>query len=145
MYRILPTPEPVASFMPIWALSVEPYTEVIGYSYFGLIFLREPTTSKIGILQPLRGGLSRLGPYPCVESFRTELLEAPGVINDFLRPHDLKVLAEQVGELADNEIYIPVPYPFIGGSGDLSTYETGDVRVFLDIVGQWWGIPASDT
>ncbi|PSK26501.1 T6SS immunity protein Tdi1 domain-containing protein, partial [Nocardia seriolae] len=41
-----------------------------------------------------------------------------------------------VAVLGPDQVYIPTPYPFLGGTKAPETYEIGDVWVFLDIVAQ---------
>ena len=49
-------------------------------------------------------------------------------------------LCERVGALGDEEVYIPCPYPFLGGSGELTTYQKGRLWEFLHLVGQMRGL-----
>ena len=57
----------------------------------------------------------------------------------YLRPQDLAVLDRRLGDLRPDEVYYPVPFPSLGGSGELSTYDKGAVWVFADLVAQTLG------
>jgi hypothetical protein len=77
-------------------------------------------------------------------SFESEFLGGQGVIEQVLRPADVSILEGRLGKLLEEEVFIPVPYPFLGGSGRLDTYEKGNVWVFAGLVGQAHGIGARD-
>ena len=49
---------------------------------------------------------------------------------------DLRLLQARLGELGPEQVYYPVPYPCLGGSGELSTFDRGDVWVFVDLRGR---------
>jgi len=59
-----------------------------------------------------------------------------------VRVDDLTQLSRRLGEPGLDEIFIPEPYPFLGGSGELSTYAKGEIWIFARIVGQMQGVGA---
>jgi hypothetical protein len=92
-----------------------------------------PTSSTTG---RCHDGLVREPP----SAFEDAILKDVAFIEQFLRPDDLRLLEAQLGELGPEEVYYPVPYPCLGGSGDLSTFDKGDVWVFADLLGQSLGV-----
>jgi hypothetical protein len=52
-----------------------------------------------------------------------------------LQPWLVERVRARIGDPAANQVYLPVPYPFLGGSGEPDTYDKGDVWVFWSIVG----------
>ncbi len=67
-------------------------------------------------------------------------LATPEVVTHVLRPQLLAALEARLGQLAVDEVYYPVPFPFLGGSGAPETFAKGNVWVFASIVGQSWGL-----
>ncbi|TMB28613.1 MAG: DUF1851 domain-containing protein [Deltaproteobacteria bacterium] len=63
-------------------------------------------------------------------------LKDAAFVEQFLRPNDLRLLQSRLGELGPEQVYYPVPYPCLGGSGELSTFDRGDVWVFVDLRGR---------
>jgi hypothetical protein len=140
MYRWLPEPRP-SSDLGAWATLAGEYCLVVGYTSFGDFFLRHLRTKEFAILTTMCPSVTALG-YDERTSFESEFLGAEGVIEQVLRPADVSLLEERLGELLADEIFIPVPYPFLGGSGSLDSYEKGNVWVFAGLVGQAHGIRA---
>ncbi|MHA6833485.1 T6SS immunity protein Tdi1 domain-containing protein [Ralstonia pseudosolanacearum] len=52
-----------------------------------------------------------------------------------LRPSHQAAIAQRLGFLGQNEVYIPKPYPFLGGTDEPESYEKGDFWVFVELVG----------
>ena len=44
-------------------------------------------------------------------------------------------LVATIGGLKDGQIYIPEPYPFLGGDLSIESYSKGDLLTFLSIIG----------
>jgi hypothetical protein len=140
MYRWLQEPNP-SSDLGAWASLAGEYSLVVGYTSFGDFFLRHPRTKEFAILTTMSPGFITLG-YDERTSFESDFLGDEGVIEQVLRPADVSLLEERLGELLADEVFIPVPYPFLGGSGGLDTYEKGDVWVFAGLIAQAHGIAA---
>ena len=79
-----------------------------------------------------------------LEAFESEFLSDAEIVKHLGRPEDVAALEIRIGRLAINEVFIPEPYPFLGGSGELATFAKGDVRVFADLVGQSQGVGQTD-
>merc|ERR1719232_1574628 len=61
-------------------------------------------------------------PFKYSDDFIREYLNAPNVKNDFLKADFFEKVRTHCGELNKEEVYIPVPYPFMGGSGEVETF-----------------------
>jgi hypothetical protein len=97
-------------------------------------------TGEWGILYPLQnGGFKSYGTMSAV-AFRIAVLDDKGYRDYALPGSTLAAVAEVAGELEPGQVYIPVPYPFLGGSRHPSTFTRGEYRVFLAIVGQALGL-----
>jgi hypothetical protein len=115
---------------------------VVGYSHLGSLFLRDPTSSEYLVLHPLMPGnnAKRYGAFNSLSEFESVVLTQPEFVQTPLRPQDIALLEQRLGPLGVEQVYFPVPYPFLGGSGELSSYDKGDVWVFADLVGQTLGV-----
>jgi hypothetical protein len=114
------------------------FSDVVGYSALGDIFLRDPDTSNYVVVYLNRHGLpaKKYGPYDSVDQFRSEVLEDSALSEYCLKPESVGKLRDRVGSLEDSEVYFPQPFPCLGGSGELSTYSKGNVWIYVDLVGQ---------
>ena len=120
------------------AHNFDDFSDVVGYSALGDLFVRDPDTNEYAVVYLHRHGFpaKRYGPYDSVDRFESEVLEDPAFVDYCLKPDSVRQLAERVGELGDSEVYFPVPFPCLGGSGELSTYSKGNVWVYFDLLGQ---------
>lgn len=141
MYELLDVPAS-SDALGCWARHLGSFSEVVGYSHFGAIFLRDPRTSEYRVLYPLASGtpLKDYGRFETRQAFETRVLKDPTFVDYALRPADLNEVRSRVGALNMGEVYYPVPYPCLGGSGALATYSKGNLWVFMDIVGQTLGL-----
>lgn len=140
MYRWLREPRP-SSDLGAWASPAGEYSLVVGHTSFGDFFLRHPKTGEFAILTTMSPSFTALG-YDERTSFESEFLGDAGIIDQVLRLADVSLLEERLGELLADEVFIPVPYPFLGGSGRLDTYDKGNVWVFAGLIAQAHGIGA---
>ena len=122
-----------------WARRLDGFTDAVGYSALGHIFLLAPLASEFAVLHPFRQALKNYGEFPDIEAFEASVLQESGFQEYVLRPNHVAALKEALGPLFAGHIYIPCPYPFLGGSEEVGTYATGDVWVFLEIVGRSHG------
>ena len=58
-----------------------------------------------------------------------------GVRKELLRQNELSSLAARLKTLSYGECYIANPWTMLGGTGDLKTYEVGQLDVYLSLVG----------
>lgn len=139
LYTLFERPEPV-SRLGCWRPKVVGYDQVIGLSALGLFFLRSTSDQTYAILHPLRGGLRTYDSYSSQADFERQVLNDPTFVESYLLPKTIVTLSEILGPLGYHRVYIPQPYPLLGGSGKLETYGEGDAWVFADLVGQAWGL-----
>ena len=140
-YRVFDELKP-ASDLGCWESVVGEFSQVAGYTCFGDFFLRDPETDYYAVLCTLRPKLIPLS-YRGRKAFE-EFLNTERVQNHLLRIEDVKKLEQMIGELDKDEVYVPEPYPFLGGDESLASYARRNVWVYVDLVGQMQGVGASD-
>jgi hypothetical protein len=121
-----------------WDAVLGRYSRIIGFTSFGDFFVVDPQTSEHALLFTLDGAISETG-YDDTAQFVREFLTHTDVVTQVLRPQLLEELVGRLGRLDADEVYYPVPYPFLGGSGAPDTFDKGNVWDFASIVGQSWG------
>lgn len=137
---------PVASEkLGCWADHYDGFGEIVGYSHLGHFFLRTGEGGEYLVLHPLMQAAKSYGDFPSVETFEAQVLQEPGFMEHVLRPSHVASIRKRLGGLGKDEIYIPTPYPFLGGSGEPESYEKGDMWVFMDIVSQLLDVCADST
>ena len=137
MYTFLEPPTNAAQIAP-WDTASGDFQRVAGYTHFGDFFLLDPRHGQYALLFPLTPEIVPMD-YFDKESF-TAFLEKPNIAAGFLRPTDLEALAERLGPLGADQIYIPEPLPFIGEQCELESYKKGDVWAFAKRVGTLHGL-----
>lgn len=138
--------QPIAldDVVDVWRPHLTAYTDFIGYSTLGHMYLHNPQTQHFAVLHPLQAGIKDYGPYATVAEFRETILEDPYFVQVILLSEHVQKIADRLGPLEPGEVYIPVPYPFLGGSGEPETYDKGQLVTFVEIVGQMLiGAPAA--
>ena len=121
------------------------FDQIIGYSILGAIFLRSSSTQSYLVLYPLRGGYNckNYGNFNSITEFESKILHDEGFAKVCLHPilpQQISKLSKRLGSLKPDEVYFPVPDPYLGGSGNLNTFKKGNVWVFADIAGQNRGL-----
>ena len=129
-------PVPLADVLDAWLPFLRDYTEFVGYTALGQLFLRNDETGHYAVLYPMQRGWKDYGRFDSIEAFRAAVVDDPGFLAYVMPTEYLCEIADHVGPLEPGEVYIPVPYPFMGGSGAPRTYTKGDLAVFVEIVGQ---------
>ena len=135
-YRLFPTAQPIAH-LGCWQSSLVEYSEVLGYTLLGSIFIRH-ASDRICVLIPFTGQIIAMGCTTLPEL--QALLTDQTIEEDALRPSHLIAIAALIGAPEHEQVYIPCPYPFLGGSCEPETYERGDLWVFWELVGQSHGL-----
>jgi len=123
-----------------WAGSFPAYKEVVGYSSLGHFFMRDPETQEYIVLHPFKGAAKSYGEHETIDDFENAILKEAGFQEYVLRSEHVRAVARRLGALSKEEIYIPEPYPFLGGSDAPETYDKGNVWVFSHIVAQMGGL-----
>jgi hypothetical protein len=141
MYTIFEKPEST-SRLGSWEKSLGHFREVIGHTALGSIFLRNPDDRSYVALHPLNSGnnASTLGKFDSAAQFEAQVLGDAEMRAALCRPDVVMQLEKRLGKLKAHQVYYPVPYPMLGGSGSLASYDKGDLWAFADIVGQTLGV-----
>jgi hypothetical protein len=128
-------PVPIDEKAPIWASAAKGYSELFGHSPIADLFLRDPATDRIAVLVTEQVGLLELGPLS-IQAFAAEFLKAPARLQNLFRQADHDFLVNKLGDLGKDECFFAVPYVSINGSGELETYQKGDIWAHLYLYGQ---------
>lgn len=132
-------PHPFEQVMPGWSEHFPRYDRVVGYSDLGHAFLMSTRTGEYAVLDPYSAGTKALGIHSDIGAFVDRVLFDPDFITYVLQPGHVAAIRKRLGPLAENEVYIATPYPFLGGSEDPESYDRGGVWVFFDLVAQAHG------
>ncbi|MET9486875.1 MULTISPECIES: T6SS immunity protein Tdi1 domain-containing protein [unclassified Nocardia] len=125
--------------MPAWAPHFPQFDTVVGYSDLGHAFLMSTRTGEYAVLDPYSPGTKGYGAFSDVTAFIDRVLFDPDFLTYVLQPQHVSAIRRRLGPLAEDEVYIATPYPFLGGSEDPDSYDRGGVWVFFDLVAQAHG------
>ncbi|MEU8895673.1 T6SS immunity protein Tdi1 domain-containing protein [Nocardia sp. NPDC048505] len=134
-YRLI-EPRPLGEVMPAWEPHFPQYDTVRGYSELGHVFLRDSATRAYAVLHPYEARAESYGRFLDLDDFITDVLLDRVFTKYVLRPPHVAQIRRLLGPLAEGEVYIAAPYPFLGGSEEPDAYMKGDLWVFLDLVAQ---------
>jgi hypothetical protein len=134
------TPPASAQKISCWASHFPKYDTIIGYSVLGHFFLRASADNEYIVLHPFKKAAKSYGEFASAMAFESKVLKDDGFAAYVLRPSHVAEIKKTVGSLSEGEVYIPEPYPFLGGSDRPETYSKGNVWVFMNIVGQFHGL-----
>ncbi|HPI96950.1 MAG TPA: hypothetical protein PLX38_12085 [Gammaproteobacteria bacterium] len=128
-----------------WSNYTGEFTEVIGHSLLGSIFLRNPNNKEYLVLHPRMSGnnAKNYGEFDSLVEFEEKILRDVGFKEYCISPfsdEDIDWLENSIGKLNQEECYYPVPDTILGGSGELNTYSKGNVWISADISGQNRGL-----
>lgn len=137
---VLTKPQATASQLPCWAQHYPKFDTIVGYSVLGHFFLRSKADNEYIVLHPFKRAAKSYGVFASPAEFEEKILKEPGFQEYVLRPDHVSEVRKHVGALKRDQVYIPKPYPFVGGTDAPSSYDKGDVWVFMDIVGQMQGL-----
>jgi len=119
----------------IWTKVTGSYDQVFGYTFFGDYFLHSTQTDQCAILYTMPPELAELEFYG-IGIFIEEFLTNDIVREELLQRDKIEKLENKLGSLESNEVYIPEPYPFLGGDCSIESYDKGNVWVFAKLVGE---------
>ena len=123
-----------------WAAEFPLYTDVVGYSSLGHVFMRDPSIKDYAVLHPFKSAAKSYGEHASTTEFERAILCEEGFGSYVLRHQHVEAIARLLGPLGKDEVYIPQPYPILGGSDSPETYSKGNVWVFVNIVAQAVGL-----
>src|SRR4051812_47208866 len=91
MFRILEEPLPVDDCLGCWAEHMGRFSLVAGHTSFGDVFLLDPDSGQYAVLCPVTG---ERFPTSCHDrdTFLSEFLADPGIVERFARPKDVAKL-----------------------------------------------------
>jgi len=137
-YSLLQLPKPISA-LGCWVPHLPGFTHVVGYSGIGHFLLLGEETNDYAVLHPFPQAYKSYGRFESVATFEREILTDPGFAEHVLRLEHQAAIRQLLGPLGAEEIYIPRPYPFLGGTEEPDTYMKGNVWVFAELVGQSHG------
>lgn len=141
-YVFLPEFLPLSELEP-WEGNLGIFTHVFGHSLLGHLFLWSGQDGgRYGMAHPYQKGFKDYGPFPSPADFQRQILEDAYVRMVIFREQGLAELEQRLGPAGPGQVYMPVPYEILGGSGALDTYDKGDLAVWASIVGQVHGLTA---
>lgn len=117
-----------------WAEISGSFDSILGYSLLGDFFLMDTETGQCAVLFTMPPELVDLD-FHGVESFKNGCLSHEIIREDVLQEDKIVQLKDKLGPLDIDEIYIPEPYPFLGGNLSLESYGKGNVWVFMELIG----------
>lgn len=130
-------PGSTAELMPSWPRLHESFPLLHGYSRLGHVFVSDAAQQQFAVIYPLEGGMKTYAAGSPAE-FRQTVTDNPDFQAWIMPASHVAAIVAHVGPISPDQVYMPVPYPMLGGSGAPETYSSGDVWVFLEIVGQIW-------
>ncbi len=133
-YSLLQPPRPISA-LGCWEPELPAFTHVVGYSGLGHFFLYNAESGEYAVLHPFRQAYKNYGKFDSVAAFEAAVLKDPGFSAYGLKPEHQAAIRKRLGPLAAEEVYIPNPYPFLGGREEPETYTKGNVWVFAELVG----------
>ncbi|NQZ32892.1 MAG: DUF1851 domain-containing protein [Oceanospirillaceae bacterium] len=134
IYRLI---EPQSSAaIGCWINDYQHYEKIVGYSNLGHIFLFNPSNNDYAVFYPFRGAAKSYGAFSSIKEFEESVLLDPGFLEYVLKPEQVQNIRNQLGALEGDDIYIPQPYPFLGGDQSVNSFTKGELWIMLDIVSQ---------
>ena len=134
MYVVFDEPKS-ADLLEGWQSITEGFDLIKAYSPLGDIFLINSSTGEIGILLTMAYGFHRMGSYDW-DSFYENVMENPNFQRDVMSRRTIDEVEKLCGPLEAGNVYIPTPYPALGGTGKPDTHKIGDLWIYLDISSQ---------
>src|SRR5690606_33131410 len=101
--------------MSAWPRLHEPYPLLHGFSRLGHVFLSDAAQQQFCVVYPLQGG-SKGYAAGSLEEFRRTVTDDPGFQDWIFPPGLVRPIVERLGAISPDEVYMPVPYPMLGGS-----------------------------
>lgn len=138
MYRLLENPR-ISTDLGGWHAAVRPFTEVVGWTFFGDFFLRNPNDGYYAFLIVAEPRIVAMR-YNDRASFEGLFLR-PTFIERRLRPADVMALEQRLGTLGADEVFVPAAFPPPSGDcGELGTLCKRDVWGFAALAAAHHGI-----
>ncbi len=134
MYHFLNEPKS-KKWLDEWATITGDFDQIVAYTDLGDLFLINSKTNEIGILLTMANKFHTMG-FTDWDEFRGEVMENPKFQEDVIQKSFIQNVRSHCGKLEEYQVYIPTPYPCLGGSGEPETHKVGDLWVYLAISSQ---------
>lgn len=134
MYRLLRQSTTVEQAFSSWSSFVGKFDEVFGYSCLGHVFLRNSASGQCAVLFTLNPELVPLG-MNSITGFVDSFLAHPEAKRTVLQEEKLTEIEARLGPLAQDEIFISVPFPFMGGDSSIASYKKGNFFTYMELLG----------
>ena len=132
-HLILIEPRPIevtGNFAP----HLRSFDEVFAHTPLGHLFVRS-ASGETAVVVPFESNFYDLGKFASASEFREKAINDDKLLPDAsIRMADVEKMRNRLGNLGNEEIYIPKPYPFLGGSCAPETYDKGSLWPFIAIV-----------
>ncbi len=136
-HLILIDPKPI-DYMANFAQYLTEFDEIFAHTPLGHIFVRSSSTGSTAAVVPFEANFYNLGQYPSAKAFKEAAVNNDELLPDaYIRMADVELIRKRIGDLKKEEIYIPKPYPFLGGSCAPDTYSKGGIWPFIAIVSEF--------
>ena len=137
-YSLLQPIRPL-SVLGCWESQLPTFTHVVGYSGLGHFFILDQRKNEYAVFYPFLKAYKGYGAFNSLEEFESEILKDSDFSEYVLEPRHQALIKNHVGPLNAEEVYIPEPYPFLGGTEEPETYSKGNIWVFAELVGMSHG------
>ncbi|MBK9218385.1 MAG: DUF1851 domain-containing protein [Uliginosibacterium sp.] len=118
-----------------WASIAGDFDQVKAYTDLGDLFLVNSKTNEVGILLVMANKFHQMG-FTDWEEFKQTVMNNPNFQERVVQKSFIARVKEHCGQLGEYEVYIPTPYPCLGGSGEPETHKKGNLWVYLAISSQ---------
>jgi hypothetical protein len=104
--------------------------------------LRNPVSGQCAILFTVNPEVIPLG-IDSISSFISSFLAHPETLRTVLNERKVSDIEIRLGRLDYDDIFIPVPFPFLGGDCAVASYKKGNFYTYMDLVGGLQDIESS--
>ena len=117
-----------------WSGNVGEFDQVMGHSLLGHAFLRDSKSGEFAVLYPFRQAYKQYGKFSDLSEFKSSILDDSGFTEYVLLPSHVELISTRLGPISVDQVYIPLPYPHLGGDESPETYAIGKFREFMILV-----------
>lgn len=121
----------------LWVQERPEFSQIVGYSPMGHVFLHNPTGKEYAIFYPFRQAAKSYGSFDSLEAFEQNILKETGFSIFVLKPDFTEELIQAHGKLAHDEVFIATPY-IMHDSNDTKHFSKGNIWVMLDLTNQFF-------
>jgi hypothetical protein len=115
-----------------WLLGTDPVA--LAATWSGNIVFWSPRKGAVFLIDTQRGRSTLVDQN--VDHVFNDVLTREAAKEELLLSGRFEAVRARIEDLVYGECYMPVPYPMLGGSGAIETYDKGALDVYLSITGQ---------